>query len=255
MSKSDYEFGKSFLYNIQYIGGRLPMDHNFQLGGTPTVSALYEMSYLIREFRESTNVQVCHTVILTDGEAGDGVGVNRDFMSVARPEIRYWNNNTAGVMDDPITGASYDIQRVFDHSKYKDGVAPLWRMGSVAVPEDVKHIDVWIACDIIRRRTQSQLHWISLSERESFSASSFGMEMKGGVNWKRDGFARGDVAGFDSTTVVSTRKFASKTQYRASAPVVGMSKTQLQKSFFESQTAAGGLKIVATLIGERLGTS
>ena len=259
MSKPDYEFGKSFLYNLTHIGHRMPHDHNFQLGGTPTVSALYEMSYLIREFRESTNVQVCHTVILTDGEAGDHAYLNHDFLQESRGG-KYYSNNIAGVMDDPITGASYDIQRVFDHSKYKNGVAPMWKFGSVVIPENVKSIDVWIACDIIRRRTQSQLHWISLSQRDSFSPSSFGMESKSGcTSWKRDGFTRGNVAGFDSTTIISTRKFTQKSQYSRSAPApvvsVSMSKNQLQKSFIESQTAVGGLKIVATIIGERLGTS
>jgi hypothetical protein len=265
MSKVDYEFGKSFLYNCSCVKYQLPSGGNFSYGGTPTVSALYEMSHLIGEFRARTNVQVCHTVILTDGEAGDAARINHTEMTskgAITPNGFGSQYRTAGVMDDSITGMSYDIQRLSKTCSkgYRTPGMTDWQFGSVALPENTMNLDVWIACDIIRRRTQSQIHWIALREGSTnVRPENYRMDAKG-FNWKRDGFMRGTAAGFDSVTVVNADKFhTSNSKYvpqaKAAIVSVSLSKNQLQKSFVESQCEAGGLKMVASIIGDRIGTS
>jgi len=261
MNKTDYEFGKSFLYNISVVKYQLPSGANFSYGGTPTVSALYEMSHLIGEFRVKTNVQVCHTVILTDGEAGDTARINysTDAGKSLNGNVYDRAYGSAGVMDDAVTGMSYDIQRIRNQNR---SIQDTWKFGSVALPENTMNLDVWIACDIIRRRTQSQIHWIALREggQSGCRAENYKMTPLKGADWKRDGFVRGTAEGFDSVTVVNAEKFhTSNAKYVPQAravniPVV-MTKNQLQKSFVQSQAEAGGLKMVASIIGDRIGTS
>ena len=259
MSKTDYEFGKSFLYNCSAVKYQLANGSNFSYGGTPTVSALYEMSHLIGEFRMKTNVQVCHTVILTDGEAGDQARINFNTES-NKSALNGQYYGIAGVMDDAVTGMSYDIQRIRNQNR---SIGDTWKFGSVALPDSdsVMNLDVWIACDIIRRRTQSQIHWIALRDGGSCRPESYRMTPVKGANWVRDGFMRGTAAGFDSVTLVNAEKFhTSNSRYvpqvkAVNIPAVPESKRQLQKSFVASQCEASGLKMVASIIGDRIGTS
>ena len=271
MNKVDYELAKSLLYNIRAVRDQLPNGSNFSYSGTPTVSALYEMSHLIREFRVKTNVQICHTVILTDGEAGDAARLNMSSpaMSVALGSPLNSRYGTAGVMDDAITGMSYDIQRISKIIRFgqRTSSGPLeWNFGSVALPseQETANIDVWIACDIIRRRTQSQIHWIALHSGGSIIQNHrYRLVPNPHSHWKRDGFICGTSAGFDSVTVVNPDKFSASNAifapYTPQNPIASgraaMSKTQLQKSFVDSQCGAGGLKMVASIIGDRIGTS
>jgi hypothetical protein len=82
--------------------------------------------------------------------------------------------------------------------------------------------------------------------------------------WKRDGFVRGDVWGWDSAIVVDSDRFhrdangeisqnAQSVLDKAESKMDSAStKGALAKAFMESQMAHGALRTVATHIGEHL---
>jgi hypothetical protein len=90
-------------------------------------------------------------------------------------------------------------------------------------------------------------------------------------DWRRDGFVRGTVAGFDSAIIVASERFdstggynhysrntpstqslrANVTEQLDKASKVG-SKIGLKKGFMASRSLDGGLRIIASSIGERL---
>ena len=96
-------------------------------------------------------------------------------------------------------------------------------------------------------------------------------------DWRRDGFVRGAVLGFDSAIIVASERFdstggynhyASKKFHGRGAPTPSSiraavtdqldkaskmgSKIGLKNGFMASRSLDGGLRIVATSIGERL---
>ena len=259
MNKTDYEYGKSFLYNIRSIIPALKSGYNFSLSGTPTCAALYEMSYVVREFRAKSNVQVCHTVVLTDGDAGDSVKPNDDhFAKINGVSDSYrYSYSGQGVMDDPMTGESYDIRVVARRWTKENPLGRCWTFGSIKVPQFVQNTDVWIACDILRRRTGSKIHWIGL--RGGGRGGACGVTQSRGANWKRDGFVRGTAIGFDSVVILNAERFNNKqTGYRIVTSIsnsVSLSKTQLQKQFIESQCENNCSKMIASIVGAEIGTS
>ena len=265
MNKTDYEYAKSFLFNIRELSYQLKNGNNFGLSGTPTCAALYEMSYVVREFRAKSNVQVCHTVVLTDGDAGDSASPNDEHFASLNADgtdaykLRY---GSQGVMDDPMTGESYDIRaihRKWTRENQESGRSSFWSFGSIKIPVGVQNADVWIACDILRRRTGSKIHWIGLRDGGR-STMSNGVTQNNGANWKRDGYLRGTTIGFDSTVIVNSDRFVTQPaslraiKSVASQPVT-LTKGQLQKSFIESQCESNCFKMIASIVGAEIGTS
>jgi hypothetical protein len=118
---------------------------------------------------------------------------------------------------------------------------------------------------MIRRRTGSKVHWIGLVgySRRGVEPSRYNMVCKTN-EWKRDGFIRGDVWGWDSAIVVDADRF----QRDANGDVSQSAQTALDKAeskmdnaatkgalakaFMETQIAHGALRTVANHIGEYL---
>ena len=253
MNKTDYEYAKSFLYYIRNVMGSLAHGYNFSLSGTPTCAAMYEMSQVVMDFRAKSNVQICHTVILTDGDAGDSADLNYSFLSSVDPE----NNSSrrfccSAVMDDPMTGESYDIRKT-RRDGYTGGERNQWTFGSRKAPKDIRSEQVWIAGDILRRRTGSKIHMICLGDGSmpwgSHTRTSHAISM-----WKRDGFYIDTAPGYDSFVQVNSRRFM-KPHFSNFFSSSGMTKAQLQKEFIAKHSSENCSKMIAAIIGAQIGTS
>jgi len=251
MNKTDYEYAKSFLYYIRTVMSSLTHGYNFSLSGTPTCAAMYEMSQVVMDFRAKSNVQVCHTVILTDGDAGDSADLNHSFLSSVDP-----SNNRFGcsaVMDDPMTGESYDIRKT-RRNGYTGGERNEWTFGSRKAPKDIRSEQVWIAGDILRRRTGSKIHMICLGDGSMYggahSRTSLAVTM-----WRRDGFYIDTAPGYDSFVQVNSRRFMKPHSSNFFSCTSGMTKSQLQKEFIAKHSAENCSKMIAAIIGAQVGTS
>ena len=66
--------GRSSSYNY----GNIPNEGRYRLGGTPLNSAILLLPNVVEKFREEHKSQIIHAVILTDGEATDGLIVNKN---------------------------------------------------------------------------------------------------------------------------------------------------------------------------------
>jgi len=264
MSKNEYETMKSALWNWDSMS---QWDCRFRLNSTPTSGALYHVSSAVAEFQANTRVQITHTVVLTDGEPTDGFefslsrwaavqGLNSD--AVFRDTDM--GRKLAVVMTDPQTGASYDVKRVY-HSQN----GTWYEYGNVRTREgSATQRSLQFSIDILRRRTGSKIHWIGLTRGKTIVPSSYRMTPEKNYNWKRDGFVRGDVLGWNSAVIVNadrflrdadgeldsnTSKVVKDAQLRMDA---ARSKREILSAFVESQIATGSLRNVAAFVGEHL---
>ena len=266
MNAAQYETMKSALWNWRNMSS---FDSRFAMNSTPTNAALVYASDIVAKFQAATRVQIMHTVVLTDGEPTDGFefslsrwlrknGATEEESRVSwRDEYR-----NAVVMSDPVTGASYDIQRVQrkDHGSYTYGNV-VFTVGDAYYGRD--EYTTRIALDILRRRTGSKIHWIGLTTAPRATPESYRMVSKA-HNYKRDGFIRGAVAGWDSAVVVNAERFLRNTDGSVAITAqkvinaaenrmdAAKSKRELQNAFMESQIAAGSLRTVASIVGEYL---
>ena len=264
MNGAEYEAAKTCLWNWRQMG---TCDHRYALNGTPTTAALVAAADLVESFVKRTRVQIAHTVVLTDGEPTDCIDFNMDAVTGTAASNRDYSKRSAVVIADPRTGATYDLSRLRKYTKDEYGYrkfAGYFQFGSEGIPETVQHPHAMIAADIIRRRTGAKIHWIGLTtHRKSIDPSHYGMVCKDN-NWKRDGFIRGDVWGWDSAIVVdadrflreangevsrTAQQFLDKAEERMDA---ASTKGALAKAFMETQIAQGSLRTVATHIGECL---
>ena len=264
MNGADYEAAKTCLWNWRQMG---TCDHRYALNGTPTTAALVAAADLVESFVKRTRVQIAHTIVLTDGEPTDCIDFNMDAVTGTTANSRDYSKRSAVVIADPRTGATYDLSRLRKYTKDEYGYrkcAGYFQFGSEGIPETVQHPHAMIAADIIRRRTGAKIHWIGLTlHRRSIDPSHYGMVCKDN-NWKRDGFMRGDVWGWDSAIVVdadrflreangevsrTAQQFLDKAEERMDA---AHTKGALAKAFMETQIAQGSLRTVATHIGECL---
>ncbi len=293
MTKSEYEIGKSLLWNWKGLDSTIQGGHssyNYHLSGTPTTSAVFEMSHIMADFIQRTGVHCPHTVILTDGEPSDDIRLNPAYMSLhpdpnrtaEETEQQRWRRTyySSCVLDDPMTGCSYDLTSKCKNETHTEqhareqagGARQMWEFGTIRVPELATCRFVWIACDILRRRTGSQVHWIGLvSGNKACPSGRRGMRPAIRSDWRRDGFVRGTVAGFDSAIIVASERFDSTggyTHYSRNTPSTQSlranvtdqldraskqgSKIGLKKGFMASRSLDGGLRIIASSIGERL---
>ena len=224
---------------------------------------------LVEAFIRRTHVQIAHTVVLTDGEPTDEIAFNwSKHKDISGGGSDRYSTNVAVVMTDPVTGAAYDINRVVKYGKDSGG----WRkrdgyfqFGTEGIPDTVRHPHSMIAVDIIRRRTASKIHWVGMVyARRSVEGSHYGMVPAKGSNWKRDGFIRGDVWGWDSAIIVNSERIlrdangtvsstAQRVIAKAEEKMVNAGSTRaLATAFMESQIAHGSLRSVATHLGELL---
>ena len=262
MNGSDYEAMKSCLWNWRQMG---TCDYRYGLNGTPTTAALVAAADLVEGFIKRTRVQIAHTVVLTDGEPTDQMEFN--WTKFDKSGYRS-TSRTAVVLTDHRTGASYDLNRVQKWTKDAHGYRKsngYFQFGTNGIPETVGNPHSMIAVDIVRRRTGAKMHWIGLVShaRRGVDPARWGMVCKTN-EWKRDGFVRGDVWGWDSAIVVDSDRFhrdangeisqnAQSVLDKAESKMDSAStKGALAKAFMESQMAHGALRTVATHIGEHL---
>ena len=246
MTAQQYERMKSLMWNGWRTMGNL--DGRLGLGGTPTTAALHHASAAIADFQRRNRVQITHTVVLTDGEPTDeyNAAQGHDYSS------HY-------VMYDPATGASYDMRHreVYD----ADGGTTTIRRGNVQPQAEPRYRGVWVAQDIIRRRTGAAVHWVGLTDRANTSRFGGFTPDKHG-NWSRDGFVRGTALGWDTAVVASASRFSNKRNTNEvvdrkvadSDRKLASAKTQSQllKAFTERTAATNSLRSLATIIGEFL---
>jgi hypothetical protein len=262
MNGAEYEAAKTCLWNWRQMGS---CDYRYALNGTPTTAALVAAADLVESFIKRSRVQIAHTVVLTDGEPTDTIDWNLD--AIDGNTTRDYSKRSAVVMADPRTGATYDLSRLRKYTKDEYGYrkfAGYFQFGSEGIPETVHYPHAMIAADIIRRRTGAKIHWIGLTtHRKSIDPSHYGMKCKDN-NWKRDGFIRGDVWGWDSAVVVDADRFLRDANGEVSRTAQqfldkaeskmdnAATKGALAKAFMETQIAQGSLRTVATHIGECL---
>jgi hypothetical protein len=209
MKANEYEAMKSALWNWRNMSG---YDSRYAMNSTPTHAALLYASEIVGNFIKRNGIQIAHTVVLTDGEPTDDIDFS--FKRWARSqgntgEVYSWREEyrSAVVMSDPVTGASYDVNRVQGKS------GKHYAYGNVVFGgQEGRNHTTQIALDILRRRTGCKIHWIGLTERSrAISPENYGMTAAKGSNWKRDGFIRGAVAGWDSGVIVNAERFLRNT--------------------------------------------
>jgi hypothetical protein len=263
MNGADYEAAKTCLWNWRQMGS---CDYRYGLNGTPTTAALVAAADLVEAFIKRSRIQIAHTVVLTDGEPTDEIQFNWHKYD---PSLDYIGmDKTAVVITDERTGAAYDLNRVRKYTKDQYGyrkVAGYFQFGTDGIPDTARNPQCMIAVDILRRRTGSKVHWIGLvaHSRRAIDPSHYGMVCKTN-EWKRDGFIRGDVWGWDSAIIVDADRFSrdangeiSRTAQEAITKAeskMDNAKTNgsLAKAFMETQIAHGALRTVANHIGEYL---
>lgn len=261
MNGADYEAAKTCLWNWRQMG---TCDYRYALNGTPTTAALVAAADLVEAFIKRSRVQIAHTVVLTDGEPTDQMEFNWHKHQSNGGD----NGRKAVVLTDPRTGAAYDLNRVTKWGKDTYGYRKrngYFQFGDAGIPDRCEYPHAMIAVDIIRRRTGAKMHWIGLASgyRRNMEPSRYGMVCKT-HDWKRDGFMRGDVWGWDSAIVVDSDRFhrdanGEVSQIAQTAITKAESKMDsaatkgaLAKAFMETQIAHGSLRTVATHIGEYL---
>jgi len=265
MNGADYEAAKTCLWNWRQMG---TCDYRYGLNGTPTTAALMATADLVEAFVKRSRVQIVHTVVLTDGEPTDQMEFNWTKHDPSAAHSYRCTSRTAVVLTDARTGAAYDLNRVQKWGKDAYGYRKshgYFQFGTNGIPHTVGSPHAMIAVDIIRRRTGAKIHWIGLvgGSRKSIDPARYGMVCKSN-EWKRDGFIRGDVWGWDSAIVVDADRFhrdangeVSRTAQTAiekaeSKMDNAATKGALAKAFMETQMAHGALRTVATHIGEYL---
>jgi len=265
MNGADYEAAKTCLWNWRQMG---TCDYRYGLNGTPTTAALMATADLVETFVKRSRVQIVHTVVLTDGEPTDQMEFNWTKHDPSAANSYRSTSRTAVVLTDHRTGAAYDLNRVQKWGKDAYGYRKshgYFQFGTNGIPNTVSNPHAMIAVDIIRRRTGAKIHWIGLvgGSRRSIDPARYGMVCKSN-EWKRDGFIRGDVWGWDSAIVVDADRFhrdangeVSRTAQTAiekaeSKMDSAATKGALAKAFMETQMAHGALRTVATHIGEYL---
>jgi hypothetical protein len=248
MTAAQYERMKSIMWNRwSYVAS----DRRYRMSSTPTVAALYHLCPVVERFLKSNRIQIAHTVVLTDGEATDGF----------QPYVKHTNpyGNHHHVMEDAVTGVSYDIE---NHSDYDGATYKQFERGSVRW-ENPYNRSVCAAIDILRRRTGSKVHWIGLTERASNTIPSMGgfvPDIKGN-NWSRDGYARGRAGGFDTAVIAAAARFGgagndvwiNKQLDKMDEKIEGAKTARtLVTAVVNKQAMANSMRSLATLIGEYL---
>ena len=265
MNGADYEAMKTCLWNWRQMGS---CDVRYALNGTPTTAALVAAADLVQAFIKRSRVQIAHTVVLTDGEPTDQMEFNWTKYDPSTAHSYRSTSRTAVVLTDARTGMSYDLNRVQKWTKDEYGYRKhggYFNFGTNGIPDTVRCPHAMIAVDIIRRRTGAKMHWIGLAAhtRRGVDPSNYGMVCKTN-EWKRDGFVRGDVWGWDSAIIVDADRFqrdangdisrnAQSVLDKAEQKMDAAATTNaLAKAFMETQIAHGALRTVATHIGEHL---
>jgi len=263
MNGADYEAAKTCLWNWRQMGS---CDYRYGLNGTPTTAALVAAADLVEAFIKRSRIQIAHTVVLTDGEPTDAIDFNWHKFNPSAGYRR--ESKTAVVLTDERTGAAYDLNRVTKYGKDAYGYRShmgYFNFGTNGIPDTVRHPQCMIAVDILRRRTGSKVHWIGLVgySRRGIEPSHYGMVCKTN-EWKRDGFLRGDVWGWDSAIIVDADRFSRDANGEISRNAqdaitkaeskmdTAKTNNSLAKAFMETQIAHGALRTVASHIGEYL---
>ena len=264
MNAADYEAAKTCLWNWRQMGS---CDNRYGLNGTPTTAALLAAADLVEGFIKRSRVQIAHTVVLTDGEPTDEMDFNWYKQDPSTSGYSH-RQRKAVVLTDDRTGMSYDLNRVQKWTKDNYGYRKhngYFNFGTNGIPETVAHPHAAIAVDIVRRRTGSKMHWIGLCaySRRVVEPKDYRMTCKT-CDWKRDGFIRGEVWGWDSAIVVDADRFHRDANGEISNNAQSVldkaerkmdsagTKNALAKAFMETQIAHGALRTVATHIGEHL---
>ena len=250
MTAPQYERMKSALYNGWAAFGS---DHRYRMGSTPTTAALHHASAVVEEFIRRNRIQIAHTIVLTDGEPTDEYCVYRGGKTD-------WYSRNHNILEDAVTGASYDLRDSF----YYDGNGKQQRVsrGSVQWKTEPANRSVAIAIDALRRRTGSKVHWIGLTDRMARTVPSMGgFVAHDDANWSRDGYARGTAASWDTAVIAAACRFGDsrnaswieKTMDKMDEKIESAKTNRtLFNAVAEKQAMTNSLRSLATIIGEFL---
>ena len=170
-----------------------------------------------------------------------------------------WRSRTHYVIEDPVTGASYDLT----DGAYTDGNGKIARVrrGTVQWATSPANPSVAIAIDALRRRTGSKVHWIGLTDSQSRTVPCMGgfVASEDG-NWGRDGYIRGTAPAWDTAVIAAACRFSgSRSNYMDKAldradDKIEKAKTNrsLITAIAEKQAMANSVRSLATIIGEFL---
>jgi len=189
-------------------------DARWRLANTPTCGALYACSDFVSKFIQRTNLQVCHTIVLTDGEPSDDF-INSGAVNQYREHYIFRDPKTGATYrkvtycptltsdhPDVMTGLKPKLTPAQAHDQYEKALgsgASVWPEGKV------RHWGAWIAGDVLRRRTGTRLHWIGL-----LTSVPGEIEVENKKTWSH-GWITGKSAGWTSCTVVDPKRFQSCT--------------------------------------------
>ena len=250
MTAPQYERMKSALYNGWGVFGT---DYRYRMGSTPTTAALHHASAVVEEFIRRNRIQIAHTIVLTDGEPTDEYNVYRGGKTD-------WYSRNHNILEDAVTGASYDLRDSYYHDA--NGKHQRMSRGSVQWKAEPANRSVAIAIDALRRRTGSKVHWIGLTDRVSRTVPCMGgFEADADANWSRDGYARGTAASWDTAVVAAACRFGDsrnaswieKAMDKMDEKIESAKTTRtLFNAVVEKQAMTNSLRSLATIIGEFL---
>ena len=267
MNARDYEAMKSLLWSYRQAGYA---DHRLSLGGTPLTTALFAMTNVVREFMGKNRVQIGHTIVLTDGDPTDQLNFRYGKWQASQGKkpspYACEDGSTAIVLDDPQTGRSYDMKRVYKRDEHGCPTNEYHQFGNTptkcsAYTPYIRHMQ--IAVDVLRARTGCRVHWIGLTTRASQpEPRDYGMTVTGKPNWKRDGYMRGACGNWDTAVVVDASRFLRSGTGRLSERMENTIRKAEEKmenaktdralatAFIDAQVAQGSLRSLSTIIGE-----
>jgi hypothetical protein len=268
MNGRDYEAMKSLLWNYRHMGYA---EHRLSLGGTPLTTALFAMAPVMNEFMRKNRIQIGHTIVLTDGDPTDQLKFRYGKWQVSQGKkpspYGCEDSSTAIVLDDPQTGRSYDMKRVYKRDAQGCPANEYHQFGNTPTKCNnsyspyIRHMQ--IAVDVLRARTGCRVHWIGLTTRASQpEPKDYGMTVTGKPNWKRDGYMRGECGNWDTAVVVDASRFLRSGTGRLSERMENTIRKAEEKmenaktdralatAFIDSQVAQGSLRSLSTIIGE-----
>jgi hypothetical protein len=221
------------------------------LGSTPTHAATFALIPVVQQFVSRNRIQIPHVMFLTDGEPSDTI----DFYPTNR--TGGWHNSTNVVMRDSATGVAYSLVRSDsdedtravdcayntcpDTSYMSLPAAPRWGGASRLA---------WIGRDILRRRTGAAVHWLGLCTNEK-QPRMCGFTPSNDSDYKRNGYARGIAAGWDSAVVARAGDFSRLTNDADQADAGDARRAQRFDDLLDSgmkgakRTASGGFSAAA----------
>ena len=257
MNKREYNEMSALLWNFRQVTSLLMPQLN--LANTPTITALHYISDVVEKFIAKNRVQIVQTVVLTDGEPTDNYDLHRWITNGIVTSIY---DGDSYILQDTRTGASYGFANRYSNVKKVN-------YGNVAIPalpnNGMSAQHQWVALDILRRRTNTNIHWINLLDKRTIRGSSFITWSKdAGRTWSHGGFAYGKAAGWDSIVYINSnrieRDFSGNPTHENNDLLTKATdkinraegNRAIATAFITSQEVNNSLRSLSTVIGEFL---